>query len=73
MVSPLTHILERVVNSQKFAPHFPLNPHIPPDISGAQQVDQLQTLYERTKPHPAKVRIHHSSTHYSYDLERELT
>ena len=64
MVNPLTHISKRGVNSPKFAPLFLLSPHTSHDASGTQQVDPLQTLYKRTKPHPTKVRstIHSLTT-----------
>ena len=51
----------------------PLSPHLPYDVSGAQRVDPLQTLYKMTKPHLTNVRFYYSYIHHFYVLERKLT
>ena len=46
-IGPCFIILEHGEDSPKFAPFFPLIPHISYDGSGSEQVDPLKTLYKR--------------------------
>ena len=71
MVRPLTLILERGMNSSKFAPLSPLSLHISLDISGNQQVNPLQTLYKRDQAISNQGTYYYSSTHCTSVLEKK--